>query len=239
MFFLQHTGAFVAREQLTPKRAFDLAAAGFKVVILQVDYQGSTLRQRTVDDLLAEQQACAAAGLEVWWWAWVRPKSRPGAGRRPGGADALHRRLAELVTPCGKPEAFIVNAEVGGGWSAGRADLRPMLEAARSADMPVVGLSSHGWLGGKWNVDGFELGLPQVYKAVAVKPPFVRSCLESWRAFGQIWPVLGASDTSDADEMRADLRCLAEMTIPGAAWWTNRYLKGSKLAAAASMRGDS
>jgi hypothetical protein len=236
MFFLPHTGAFVARRLLTVKAAHDLAAAGMSVVVLQVDYQGSKLPQFTVDELRQQQLAAAAAGLEVWWWAWVRPGPRTGKGRRPGGPDALHRRLAELVTPLGKPEAFIVNAEVGGGWPAGRADLRPHLEAARSADMPVVGLSSHGWLGGKWNVEGYDIGLPQIYKAVAVKPPFVWSCLESWREFGRIWPVLGCSETSDADEMRADLGCLESMAIPGAAWWTARYLVGGKLAAAATTR---
>lgn len=236
--FLDGYGAFVARATLTPRKAAALAAAGHGFVALQVEFQGSELRQKTPAELAAETAAAAAAGLGHLWWAWVRPGQRAGAGRRPGGPAALQRRLAELLDAgVPAPAWFIADAEVGGGWSPSRPDLAPIAAAARAAGIPLVALSTHATVGPRWPVSAFDAGMPQLYRRAAVTAPWAARCLRSWRGCSTFWPTLGAADDySTADAMAADLRALAELGAGGAWWWTARQLSGAKLAA--SVPGD-
>lgn len=199
-----------------------LAAGGLDYLIFQIDWQGSLLPQRTVAGLRAEQAAAEAAGLEVWWWAWCRPGSRPGAGRRRGGPDALARRLDQLVAELGAPAGFLADCETGGGWSPSRPDLRPIAAAARAAGMPIVGP--------RWPVDAFDVGAPQLFHGAHITPAWAQRCLDTWAAAPCCWPVLGAADPrSDAAAMRADLAALGELGVPGVLWWTARQLRGEKL----------
>ena len=46
MNFVTAYGAFVARATLTAKKAAALAGAGHRVVVFQIDFQGSQLSQR-------------------------------------------------------------------------------------------------------------------------------------------------------------------------------------------------
>lgn len=217
-------GAFVARSTIDGARAKALAAAGLGALVLQVDWQGSQLRQRSAQQLRAEQEACAAAGLEVWWWAWCVP-----GATRP---ESLRRRLAGLAAEVGTPAGFVVDAEVDGGWSPSQPELRPLASAARDAGMPLVGLTSHGMVGGRWPVEVFDVGMPQLYRQT-VDAPWAKRCLNTWGRAPSLWPVLGcASQNSDATAMRGDLAALAELEIRGALWWTARRLVGERLAAA-------
>lgn len=229
-------GAFVARSRVTPSRAVELAGAGLGALVLQVDWQGSKLRRRSVQQLRDEQDACAAAGLAVWWWAWCVPGSR-----RP---EQLRQRLAGLVAEVGAPAGFIVDAEVDGGWSSSRPDLRPLATAARDVGMPLVGLTSHGMVGRRWPVEAFDVGLPQLYRQDPIDAAWAKHCLDTWARAPNCWPVLGCADPmSDAAAMQADLAALGELKLPGALWWTARQLVGARLAAAvpdpASWRGNS
>lgn len=218
-------GAFVARSRVTPSRAAALAGAGLGVLVLQVDWQGSALRQRSAQQLREEHAACAAVGLEVWWWAWCVP-----GWRRP---EQLRRMLAALAHAVERPAGFIVDAEVDGGWSPSTPDLRPLATAARDAGMPLVGLTSHGMVGGRWPVEAFDLGMPQLYRQDALTPAWAWRCIDTWARGPQIWPVLGCADPSSGpEEMRGDLAALAALQMSGAVWWTARQLVGSRLAAA-------
>lgn len=231
MNFVQAYGSFVARAALTTTKALLLRAAGQRVAIIQVDFQGSKLEQRSVDQLRIEQRRAQEAGLEVWWWAWCRPGNKPKPGN-PSGPDALHARLVELAAGAGLPHGFIANCEVGGGWSAATPDLAPVAAAARAAGMPVVGLSSHGIVGGRWPVAAFDIGLPQLYRKAYVTRSWARMCLRTWGAAPLLWPTLGAADAaSDAAAMRADLAACGQLGARGALWWTARSLNGDKLAA--------
>lgn len=223
-------GAFVARSRITAERAAALAGAGLSALVLQVDWQGSKLRQRSTQQLREEQAACAAAGLEVWWWAWCVP-----GARRP---EQLRQRLAGLAAEVGAPAGFIVDAEVDGGWSSSRPDLRPLATAARDAGMPLVGLTSHGIIGRRWPVEAFDIGLPQLYRQEVVDAPWARRCLDTWERAPSCWPVLGCADpSSDAATMRGDLAALDELEVHGALWWTARQLVGARLAAALPEEG--
>lgn len=234
MKFIDRYAAFVARDQLDEGEAKRMRAAGFAVVLLQVDYHGSNLRQVTVDELLAEHRAADAAGLEVWWWAFLQPKDRGVAGVRPGGLAALEARLDRLTDHVPAPAGFVANCEVGGGWSPSRPNLAPFADAVRRAGIEVVGLSSHGLIGGRWPAGAFDLGLPQLYRQAVVTAPWARMCVESWSDAGAtaLWPTLGCSAESDAEEMRGDLAAFAELKIPAASWWCSRYLAGDKMRAA-------
>lgn len=232
MNFVQGVGSFVARAQLTAGKARALAAVGHRAVVIQVDFQGSTLAQRTVEQLRAEQTIAAAAGLEVWWWAWCRPGHRAGKGRRPGGPDALRERIDALRLELGPPAGFVANCEVGGGWDPSRPALAPVAEAARAAHMPVVGLSSHGIVGRRWPVEAYDIGLPQLYREAHLTRQWVRYCLASWDRVPLVWPTLGCADeASDARAMRADLIACAGVGAHGVLWWTARQLSGDKIAA--------
>lgn len=232
MMFEQRTGSFVARSRLTATKARALARAGHQVVVIQVDYQGSPLKQRTVAQLREEMEAARAAKLEVWWWAWCRPGDRAGEGRSPGGPEALRRRLEALRFELGVPSGFIANCEVGGGWDPARPALGPIAQAARDASMPVVGLSSHGIIGPGWPVEEFELGLPQLYRERHLTRAWARYCLHTWERVTKVWPTLGCADeASDAAAMRADVRAIASLGAYGSLWWTARQLAGDKLAA--------
>lgn len=231
MNFVQSYGSFVARAALTATKARGLRAAGQRRVVIQIDFQGSTLTQRSVDQLRLEQQRAVDADLEVWWWAWCRPGTKPKPGR-PSGPDALHARLLELVASLGAPCGFVANCEVGGGWSASTPDLAPVAAAARAAGMPVVGLSSHGIIGRRWPVRSYDIGLPQLYRKAHLSPSWARMCLRTWADVPLLWPTLGAADAaSDAAAMRADLAACAQLGAHGALWWTARSLSGAKLAA--------
>lgn len=235
-------GAFVARDPLTRADALNLAAAGLGLVILQVDYQGSDQRPKSDAELLAEDEAARAAGLEVWWWAFVRraddPRPpRPGYHpRRPGGVEALRRRLAELAAiDLPHPAVFIANCEVGGGWSPGAPRLDAVAEAARRAGHAVVGLSSHGMVGSRWPIEAFDLGLPQLYRGPAVTSPWARMCLRTWSRCPALLPTLGCADErSTAAVMRLDVRGVQAAGARGVTWWTERQLRGVKLRAAAT-----
>lgn len=230
MNFVHAYGAFVARATLTNAKARALAGAGHRVVVLQVDFQGSTLSQRTVPQLQLETDRATDAGLEVWWWAWCRPgdKRKPG---RLSGPDALAHRLAELVAALGPPRGFIANCEVGGGWSPSTPDLGPIAAAARTA-APVIGLTSHGIVGERWPVGAFDIGLPQLYRAAHLTRSWASMCLRTWQACPILWPTLGAADSaSDAAAMRADLAACEKLGARGALWWTARSLSGAKMAA--------
>lgn len=240
MNFTPGYGSFVARATLTTTKARALYAAGHRHVLIQVDYQGSKLTQRGAQRIADESAAAARAGLVVGWWAWVRPGGR-GAGRRPGGVEALCRRLGELLaaglTP---PPLFVANCEVGGGWDPARPALGEVAAAARAAGMPRIGLSSHGIVGRRWDVFDFDIGLPQLYRREPLARRWAERCLASWRARGckEVWPTLGAADSSVA-EMASDLAVLASLSCYGATWWTARQLSGAKLAASvpAGLRG--
>ncbi len=226
-------GAFVARSKITPERAVAFAEAGLQVLVIQVDYQGSPLTQRSSTRLRAETEAARAAGLEVWWWAWVRPDGKPKPGR-PSGVRALRRRLEFLVRKLGEPPAgFFVNAEVGGGWSPGNPDLIAPAMAARAAGMPIVGLTSHGEIGPGWDAGAYDLGAPQLYRPGPMTLEWAQDCLASWKDAPYLWPVLGCSASSPADEMRSDLATAGELAIPGVLWWSATDLvKDDRLAAA-------
>lgn len=231
MNFVAAYGAFVARATLTAKKAAALAAAGHRAVVIQIDFQGSQLGQRTVEQLALEQQRARDVGLEVWWWAWVRPHNKPKPGR-PSGPDALYRRIRDFADELGQPHGFIANCEVGGGWSRSTPDLAPVAEAARAAGSVVVGLSSHGIVGPRWPVGSFDIGLPQLYRAAHLTRSWALMCLQTWEQAPILWPTLGAADAeSDAAAMVADLKAINRLGSPGALWWTARNLSGSKLAA--------
>lgn len=234
--FRSAIGAFIARATLTPAKARKLAAAGHTLALIQIDYQGSELPQRTAAALAAEMSTARAAGLDVGWWQWIRPGSRPGSGRRPGGPEAAHRRVAELAAELGECPAFqVANCEVGGGWSPSRPDLKPVAEALRAAGGQVIGLSSHGIVGLRWPVSAFQVGLPQLYRKAHVTLPWAERALKTWRWCEEIWPTLGcADDASDAEAMRADVEALASVGA-GALWWTARDLNGAKLAASVPL----
>lgn len=230
-------GAFVARSELTVATARRLAGAGLSVVMLQVEWQRSRLPQRTAQQLLREHWAAHAAGLEVWWWGWTTPTQPAERGRRPSGARALEQRLDELVVELGTPAGFIVDAEVGGGWSARRLpELPDHAAAARAAGMPSVGLTSHGRIGPAWQAHAFTVGLPQLYGDQVLDVGFTRRCLATWDDAPMIWPVLGCADpASTPAQMRGDLATLGALDVtprPGALWWTARQLTGERLEAA-------
>ncbi len=231
MNFIQAPGSFVARATLTATKAQALAAAGHRVVAIQVDWQGSTLGQRTVAQLQLEQARAIAAGLEVWWWAWCRPGDvrKPG---RPSGPAALQHRLDKLVGDLGLPRGFIANCEVGGGWSSSKPDLAPVAAAARAAGMPIVGLSSHGRIGAKWAAGAFDIGMPQLYRTTPITRSWASWCIRTWTAAPMLWPTLGAADEASTPvAMAADLRALTGLGAEAAMWWTARQLGGAKLAA--------
>lgn len=231
MNFVAAYGAFVARATLTAAKAKALAAAGHRAVVIQIDFQGSKLGQRTVEQLAIEQQRARDVGLEVWWWAWVRPHNKPKPGR-PSGPDALYRRIRDFADELGQPHGFVANCEVGGGWSRSTPDLAPVAEAARAAGSVVVGLSSHGIVGPRWPVGAFDIGLPQLYRVAHLTRSWALMCLQTWEQAPILWPTLGAADTeSDAAAMVADLKAINRLGSPGALWWTARNLSGSKLAA--------
>jgi hypothetical protein len=232
VIFTAGYGAFVARAALTPARARALAGAGHRLVVIQVDYQGSLLAQRTALQLRAEVATATEAGLGVWWWAWCRPGDRRGAGRRPGGPEALRRRLEELREEVGAPTGVLANCEVGGGWDPLAPALDRMADAARAAGMPLVGLSSHGIVGPRWPTEAFDLGLPQLYRERHITRAWARYCLASWARVPEVWPTLGCADeASDAAAMRADLAAILGLGARGALWWTARQLTGPKLTA--------
>lgn len=231
MNFVTAYGAFVARATLTAKKAAALAGAGHRVVVFQIDFQGSQLSQRSAQQLALEQQRATAVGLEVWWWAWVRPHNKPKPGR-PSGPDALYQRIRDFADELGQPHGFICNCEVGGGWSRSTPDLAPVAEAAHAAGSPVVGLSSHGVVGPRWPVEAFDIGLPQLYRVAHLTRSWTRMCLQTWERAPILWPTLGAADVeSDAVAMVADLKAVNAVGSKGALWWTARDLSGSKLAA--------
>lgn len=237
MLYLDHHGAFVARSRLTPKRAKQLVEAGLGVVMLQVDFQGSQLSQRDADDLRVEAWIAEATGLEVWWWAWCQPAAPPRKGRRPTGPDALHERLEALVAELGAPPVFVANCEVGGGWSSGAPQLRPVADAARAAGICRVALASHGMIGRRWPLDGYDIGMPMLYNKAHVTPEWARRCIDTWGRLPSLWPILGCADAaSTAEQMLADQRALRALDIPGWSWWTARQLTGARLRAAASAR---
>ncbi|MBL9102184.1 MAG: hypothetical protein JNL82_14565 [Myxococcales bacterium] len=232
-------GTFIARSRLTASKARALYAAGLRVVLLQVDWQRSKLGQRSIEQLREEQRVAGAAGLEVWWWAWVTPTLRPEAGRRPSGANALGRRLDELVAALGSPAGFVADAEVGGRWTRARLGELPLVAAAaRNAGMPIVGLTSHGMLSREWGVGAWDVGLPQFYGGDAIDVDFSRRCLATWDDARTIWICLGCADAaSTPEQMRGDLRTIEELGVeprPGVAWWTARQLRhdNGRLAAA-------
>lgn len=237
MNFIHAPGSFVARATLTTRKAEALANAGHRVVAIQVDWQGSTLGQRSIPQLRLEQARATDAGLEVWWWAWCRPVAprKPG---RPSGPAALQHHLDALVVELGPPRGFIANCEVGGGWSPSAPDLAPVAAAARASGMPIVGLSSHGIVGRAWPVGAFDIGLPQLYRTAPVSRAWALWCLRTWSAAPMLWPTLGAADeASTPAAMAADLRVMAELGAGGAMWWTARQLGGAKLAASV-LPGD-
>jgi hypothetical protein len=228
--FREGIGSFVARATLTAGKARRLARAGHSLVLFQVDFQGSKLEQRTAAALGAEMAVARAVGLDVGWWQWIRPGNRSGSGRRPGGAEAAGRRVAELAAALGEcPALQVANCEVGGGWSRSRPNLRPVAAALRQAGGQIIGLSSHGIVGLAWPVSAFQIGMPQLYRKARVTQAWVQRCLRTWRWCPEIWPTLGAAD-STADDMRADLEVLTRAGS-GALWWTARQLGGAKLAA--------
>ena len=251
MIYRHEQGAFVARDPLARADTMNLAAAGLGLVLLQVDYQGSDLRPKSDAELLAEDEAARAAGLEVWWWAFVRQDDdprppRPGfRPRRPGGVDALRRRLAELAAiDLPHPAVFVANCEVDtqtpGGWPAGRPRLDTVAEAARAAGHAVVGLSSHGLVGSRWPIEAFDFGLPQLYSGPAVTAAWARMCMRTWGRCPGILPTRGCADAkSTAEVMRLDVRGVRAAGAVGVTWWTERQLRGVKLRAAASaVPGD-
>lgn len=248
MIFRPEHGAFVARDPLTRADALGLARAGLRVVILQVDYQGSDLSQKSDAELLAEDEAARAAGLEVWWWAFVRqgddprpPREGPGfEPRRPGGCEALVRRLGELAAvDLPHPAVFVANCEVDtrvpGGWPPGRPRLDMVAEAASDAGHPFVALCSHGIVGSRWPVSKFKLGMPELYRGPAVSADWARMCMRTWQDCPSLLPVLGCADTrSTAQVMRSDVAGIRRAGASGAVWWTERQLRGVKLRAAAA-----
>lgn len=229
-------GTFVARQPLTPAKARQLYGAGLRAVVLQVDWQRSKLAQRTIASLVREQAAARAAGLAVWWWAWVTPTRPREAGRRPAGPRALQLRLSALVFEAGLPDGFLVDAEVGGGWRPDKLrELPRHALAAREAGMPRVGLTSHGQIGKAWRADVFDLGVPQLYDGKPLTSAAIAASLESWSAAPYIWPALGCADkASTPAQMRGDLAALEQAGVPGALWWTARQLRrdNGRLAAA-------
>ena len=232
MQFTSGYGSFVARAHLTPAKARALFAAGHRHVLLQVDFQGSELPQRTPAQIAAETAVAHAAGLAVDWWMWVRPRDRMGAGRRPGGVEAMHRRLVELQTAgLQPPPLFVADCEVDGGWDRTRPALAQVAGAARTAGMSRVGLSTHAFVGARWPVSAFDVGLPQLYRKLPVTPEWALRMLKSWRGCKEFWPTLGCADDSDAAEMAADVAALDTLGCYGATWWTARQLNGAKLAA--------
>lgn len=235
--FRSAIGAFVARATLTPAKARKLAAAGHTFALIQIDYQGSELPQRTAAALAAEMAVARAAGLDVGWWQWIRPGDRSGSGRRPGGPEAARRRVAELASAIGECPPFqVANCEVGGGWSPSKPNLRPVAEALQGAGGQVIGLSSHGIVGLRWPVSAFQVGMPQLYRRAHVTLPWAQRALKTWRWCAELWPTLGcADDDSDAAAMRADIEALASAGA-GALWWTARDLNGAKLAASVPLR---
>lgn len=245
MQFTPGYGSFVARATLTATKARALYAAGHRHVLIQVDYQGSKLRQRTLAQIFAESLTAAAAGLTVGWWMWVRPTPWPTG--RLSGLGAMQLRLDFLVTGahlagCGLPTTFVLDCEVGGGWSRSRPKFRPFIEAARRMLGPGtrIGLSSHGEVGSAWDVGEADVGMPQIYRRQPVTPDFAMESLTSWSDCKELWPTLGCADEySDAEEMAADVAALASLGCHGATWWTARQLSGAKLAASvpAGLRG--
>jgi hypothetical protein len=234
MRFREGYGAFVARATLTPAKARALAAAGHSRVALQVDFQGSTLKQKTAGQLAAETAVASAAGLVPDWWAWIRPGDRPGSGCRPGGVGALERRIKELLDAgVPAPRLFIADCEVGGGWSPSRPALTPVADTIRAAGLAEAGLSTHGVVGARWPVSAFSVWMPQLYRRASVTADWARRCLRSWRGTGgEFWLTLGAADDySNAAAMTGDLGGLAELGAVGCWWWTARQLSGDKLAA--------
>lgn len=231
--FATKYGSFAARLELTDARAEQLARAGLDVVVLQVEWQGSRLRQRSVAQLQREMEIAAARGLEVWWLAWCLPGvSRP---------EQLRRKLADLAAQVGTPAGFVADCEVDGGWSPSRPALRPIAAAARDAGMPIVGLTSHAKIGSRWPVDDFEVGFPQLFRQAHVTPTWALECFLTWSSVPCLWPVLGCADpTSDAAAMRADLEALEQLQVRGALWWSARGLVSNnardKLEAAAPQR---
>lgn len=232
-------GAFIARSKLTPAKARALAAAGITAIILQVEWQRSKLPMKSVEQLRAEHRAARAAGLEVWWWAWVTPTLPPERGRRPSGARALEQRLDELVTDLGSPAGFIADCEVGGRWTPARLGELPLVAAAaRAAGMRVVGLTSHGWLSRAWDVGAWDVGMPQFYGGDTIDLDFCRRCLATWDDAPVIWICLGCADAASTPaQMRGDLATIEALGVqprPGVAWWTGRQLRrdNGRLAAA-------
>lgn len=223
MYLVPQTGALVARQKLTPARAAALASVG-RVVVIQVEWQHSRLPQRSADSLRAETAAARAAGLKIWWWAWVAPTRAPEAGRRPRGPRALEQRLRDLLTEVRAPDGVIVDAEVGGGWRPRRlAELPEFAGAVRATGLQIAGLTSHARIAPSWSAEVFNFGAPQLYGGSPLTPAGVREALATWEATSCLWPVLGCAN-STAEEMRGDRAALAELGVPGVLWWTARQL---------------
>jgi len=242
MHFASAYGAFVARQQLTPAKAQQLAGAGLRAIVIQVDWQRSKLSQRTVTQLRDEIAAAHGAGLVVCWWAWCTPTQAAEAGRRPAGPRALEQRLAELVAGCGAPGIFFVDAEVGGGWRPRvLPELPDVIAAARAAGIARIGLTSHARITPSWGAEHADVGAPQLYDDNPVSVLQVRRSLETWEAAPCVWPVLSCADASSTPaEMRGDLATLRMLKIPGALWWTARQLRkdnGRLAAAVPSLEG--
>jgi hypothetical protein len=224
---------------LTTSKARALRAAGLSVVLLQVDWQRSRLPQRSARQLREEQRIAGGAGLDVWWWAWCTPTLPAEAGRRPSGAQSLERRLDELVAELGSPRGFVADCEVGGWWTPVRlGELELVASAARAAGMPLVGLTSHGWLSRAWAVGAFDVGMPQLYGGEPLDVDFARRCLATWDDAPTIWPVLGCADAASTPaQIRGDLATIEALGVrptPGVVWWTARQLRhdNGRLAAA-------
>lgn len=243
MYLVPRYGAFVARQPLTATKARALAGAGLRVVVIQVEWQRSRLAQRHLADLHAEQEAALAAGLAVWWWAWVSPTRAHEIGRRPTGPRALEQRLRGLIAEVRAPDGVFVDAEVGGGWRP-RAlpELPEFAGAVRAAGLEIVGLTSHARIAPSWSAEVFNVGAPQIYGGEALTPTSVRESLATWEATSCLWPVLGCADeASTPAQMQGDLAALAELGVPGALWWTARQLRhdnGRLAAAVPSLDGS-
>lgn len=224
--------AFLARVEPREGALAELAAAGFRGLLAQVEWQDDAGRSgesnRSPARVAAIAAACAEAGLEVGWWGWVAPS----------GAAAWQRRLDALAAGgAPPPRVLVLDAEPDSGWR-GKAGARAAEAYGRVRHPAPLGVTSYGMMPEAMAGFGFcEVAMPQLYDPRGrAAPGFVGRWLDTWRRglpeVGLV-PALGANSTAAPRMAEIAAQAAAEGS-PGAAWFSLAGLRGARLAAAAA-----